>query len=180
MSSICPQKRNGVVVGYSVYLGKQGDQRRQRRYFVNRSDAERFLSEKDTTPLPIGELWERRTEILYNLDRLRPTKSSLTDVVSYYLTTKFSQSDKKISEVVTEFLEEKKRIGRSHLYDTTMRYAFAHFMDFVGMDRRLGDNFRENIGVRTIPTSTTLSKTKSKNTIPLRTTPSTMTHGHAR
>ena len=145
MSSISPQKRNGVVVGYSVYLGKQGDQRRQRRFFVNRSDAEKFVEERDTSPLPIGELWERRTEILFNLDRLRNVKSSLTEVVTYYLTTKFSQSDKKISEVVTEFLEEKKRIGRSHLYDTTMRYAFTHFMKFVGDDRRLGDITRKEI-----------------------------------
>lgn len=128
-----------------MYLGTDGDQRRQRRFFVHRSDAEKFVEERTKTSLPIGELWDRRTEILFNLERLRPVKSSLTDVVTYYLTTKFSQSDKKICEVVTEFLEEKKRIGRSHLYDTTMRYAFAHFMDFVGMDRRLGDITRQEI-----------------------------------
>ncbi len=135
--SISAQKRNGVVVGYSVYLGKQGDQRRQRRFFVNRLDAEKFVEERETSPLPIGELWERRTEILFNLDRLRNVKSSLTDVVTYYLTTKFSQSDKKISEVVTEFLEEKKRIGRSRIYDETMKYGFNQFMNVVGNDRRL-------------------------------------------
>jgi hypothetical protein len=42
VSSISPQKRNGVVDGYSVYLGRQGDQRRQRRFFADRSDAESF------------------------------------------------------------------------------------------------------------------------------------------
>jgi integrase len=145
VSSISPQKRNGIVVGYSVYLGKQGDQLRKRRFFVNRSDAEKFVEERNQTPLPIGELWERRTEILFNLERLRSVKSSLTDVVTYYLKTKFSMSEKKISEVVMEFLEEKQRIGRSQLYDTTMRYAFGHFMDFVGRDRRIGDITRQEI-----------------------------------
>jgi len=134
-----------VVVGYSVYLGKQGDQRRRRRFFVNRSDAETFLRERNQTPLPIGELWDRRTEILFNLDRLRNVKSSLTDVITHYLTTKVSLSDKTISEVVAEFLEEKRQIGRSNLYDTTMRYAFGHFMAFVGQDRRLGDITRQEI-----------------------------------
>lgn len=122
------------MVGYSVYLGKEGDQLRQRRFFVNRSEAEKFVEERNTTPLPIGELWDRRTEILFNLERLRSVKSSLTDVVTFYLTTKFSQSDKKLCDVVTEFLDEKKRIGRSRLYDQTLRYAFTHFMKFIGDD----------------------------------------------
>ena len=59
-------------------------------------------------------------------------KTSLTDVVTYYLTNKVSQSDKKLAGVVTKFLDEKKQIGRSLLYDSTMRYSFGHFMKYIG------------------------------------------------
>lgn len=41
------------------------------------------MEERNKTPLPIGKLWDRRTEILYNLEQLRPVKTSLTDVVTY-------------------------------------------------------------------------------------------------
>ncbi len=109
-----------------MYLGKQGDQRRQRRFFVQRSDAEKFVEERNKTPLPIGELWDRKAEILYNLERLRPVKTSLTDVA-------------------TEFLAEKKQIGRSHLYDSTMRYSFGHFIKYIGGERRMGDISRQEI-----------------------------------
>ena len=72
-------------------------------------------------------------------------KTSLTDVVTYYLTTKVSQSDKKLAGVVTEFLDEKKQIGRSQLYDSAMRYSFGQFMKYIGGDRRMGGITRQEI-----------------------------------
>ena len=82
--SISAQKRYGRVVGYSVYLGTQGELRRQRRFFVHRDDAERFVAKHTATPIPIGELWERKAEILYALERLRPFGTNLTDAVKIY------------------------------------------------------------------------------------------------
>jgi integrase len=132
-----------MVVGYSVYLGRQGDQPRQRRFFVDRSEAEKFIQEQDTTPIPLGELWERKAEILYNLERLRVVKSSLTDVVTFYLSNIENRSDRKLADVVTEFLEEKQRVGRSVQYDKSMRYALHHFLDHVGQDRPLAEITRQ-------------------------------------
>ena len=82
---ISTQRRNGRVVGYSAYLGVDGDLRRQRRFFRDRQDAERFLDQKNKTPLPVGELWDRKAEILYNLERLRPLRTDLTDVVTSFV-----------------------------------------------------------------------------------------------
>ncbi|MGA7726660.1 MAG: hypothetical protein WCA95_15390, partial [Opitutaceae bacterium] len=145
MSSISPQKRNGQIVGYSVYLGVDGEGRRQRRFFRDRSDCERFLEERNKTPLPIGELWDRRTEILYNLERLRTVKTSLTDVVTFYLTNGVKPTTVKLSQVVEEFLSEKLRTGRSKLYDRTMRYCYDPFMKHVGVDRLIGDITRHEV-----------------------------------
>jgi hypothetical protein len=58
--------------------------RRQRRFFVQRDDAERFVAKHTTTPIPIGELWGRKAEILYALERLRPFGTNLTDAVKIY------------------------------------------------------------------------------------------------
>lgn len=113
--SISPQKRNGIVVGYSVHLGTEGAVRRQRRFFRHRLDAEKFIEKRNSSPLPIGELWERRAEILYDLERLRTEKTSLTDVVSFFLTNNSRRFDKTVSDVVTEFLNDKRKIGRSLL-----------------------------------------------------------------
>ena len=144
MGSISPQKRNGNVVGYSLYLGTDGNGRRQRRFFVQRSDAERFLNERNTTSLPIGELWDRRTEILYNLDRLRPVGVTLTDVVSHFLDQR-TQSDVTLTELLEKFLPEKKQIGRSPSYEKRMRYGLGRFINFVGGDRRIGDVTRQDV-----------------------------------
>ncbi len=65
--SISAQKRNGNIVGFSVYFGTEGDQRRQRKFFVHRSEAEKFVAQQTTTPVPVVELWERKAEILRNL-----------------------------------------------------------------------------------------------------------------
>ena len=121
MGQISEQKRNETVVGYSLYLGVDGEGRKQRRFFRHRSDAEKFLSQRNQTPLPIGELWERRTEILYNLDRLRVLPTSLTDVVTFYLANGVRRKTVKLSAVMEKFLSEKQQIGRSRSYDQTMR-----------------------------------------------------------
>ena len=44
------------MVGYSLYLGVDGEGRKQRRFFRHRSDAEKFLTERNQTSLPVGEL----------------------------------------------------------------------------------------------------------------------------
>lgn len=54
MLSISPQKRHGKIVGYSVYLGSVGNERRVRRFFPQRRAAERFLAQQTTTPVPVG------------------------------------------------------------------------------------------------------------------------------
>ena len=104
MPSISAQKRNGNIVGYSVYLGTEGDQRRQRRFFVQRSDAEKFVAQRTSTPIPIGELWERKAEILYNLERLRPIGTNLTDAVTFFLAHRQSVTGQtKLSELMDHF-----------------------------------------------------------------------------
>ena len=140
------QRRNGAVVGYSVYLGVDGEGRKLRRFFHDRTEANRYLGERDKTPLPIGELWDRRAEILYNLERLRPANTNLTDVVTFYLDRQGSTMGTKIlADVVDEFLSEKLQVGRSQQYDRVMRQSLGRFVKFVGADRRIGDVARQEI-----------------------------------
>jgi site-specific recombinase XerD len=133
------------VVGYSLYLGVDGEGRKQRRFFRRRPDAEKFRAERNQTSLPVGELWERRTEILYNLERLRVVPTSLTDVVTFYLANGVRRETAKLSAVMEKFLSEKQRIGRSRAYDQAMRYDFGRFLEHVGTDRSIGDITRQEI-----------------------------------
>lgn len=144
MGHISIQRRNGVVHGYTVYLGVNEAGDRVRKFFPDLADAKRYLDQHDTTPLPIGELWDRRTEILYNLDRLRPTGTSLTDVVSHFLNQR-TQSTVTLSELLEKFLAEKKQIGRSPSYAKRMRYGLGRFITFVGGDRKIGDVTRQDV-----------------------------------
>ena len=56
MGQISIQKRNGAIVGYSVYLGVDSEGQKLRRFFKRLPDAEKFVNGRKTTPLPVGEL----------------------------------------------------------------------------------------------------------------------------
>ena len=81
MGSISPQKRNGTVVGYSVYLGVDAEGRRQRKFFARLADAEKLVRVHSADPRPVGELLDRKAEILFCLEQLRPLGVTLPDVV---------------------------------------------------------------------------------------------------
>lgn len=164
MTQISPQKRNGIIVGHSVYLGIDGDGRKQRRFFRDRSDAERYLNERNATPIPIGELWERKAEVLYNFERLRPLGISLTDAVTCYLSQHGSMvGQMKLSALVEEFLREKLQAGRSQLYDRAMRQVSGQFMKFLGDDRKIGAVSRQLITDYVYQTNKHVSSTTKRN-----------------
>ena len=83
MGQISTQKRNGIVVGYSVYLGVNAEGRKQRRFFKHLPDAEKCVVSHNKNPLLVGELLDRKTEILYCLERLRTVGASLREVVDW-------------------------------------------------------------------------------------------------
>jgi hypothetical protein len=128
VGKISPQKRNGKVVGYSVYLGVDGTGRRQRRYFTRLPDAEKFVCVHAIDPRPVGELFDRKAEILFCLERLRPMSVTLPDVVVFYLRHHANKGNPTLSELVKMFVVEKRRIGRSVHYEKPMRYYLDGFM----------------------------------------------------
>ncbi|MGA2693153.1 MAG: site-specific integrase [Opitutaceae bacterium] len=149
-----------------MYLGTQGELRRQRRFFVRREDAERFVAKHTTTPIPIGELWERRAEILYAFERLRPLGTNLTDAVTFYLGHRGSAlGQAQLREVVDEFLREKLQSGRSQQYDRVMRRCFSQFLEHIGVDRRVGEISREEITDYVYKTNKRLSPISKKNVL---------------
>jgi len=145
VSKISPQKRNGKVVGYSVYLGVDVKGRKQRRFFTQIADAEKFVQVHGVDPRPVGELLDRKAEILFCLEKLRPLNVSLPDVVSFYIQHHANRGNPTLSELVELFVAEKRRIGRSAHYEKSMRYYLDGFMSQVGRDIRVGDITREQI-----------------------------------
>ena len=166
MGQITAQRRNGRAVGYSIYLGVDQEGRKQRRFFQRLEDGKRYLTERSQSPLPVGELWERRAEILYNLERLRPLGTSITDAVTFYLGhqgSTFGQTP--LREVVEEFLREKLQSGRSQQYDRVMRRCFNQFIEHVGADRRVGAVSRTDITTYVYETNKHLSSISKRNVL---------------
>lgn len=154
------------MVGYSVYLGVDQEGRKQRRFFQRLEDGERYLTERSQSPLPVGELWERRAEILYNLERLRPLGTSITDAVTFYLSQRGSAlGQTQLRGAVDEFLREKLQSGRSQHYDRVMRRCFQQFIDHIGKDRRVGDISRTDITRYVYETNKHLSSISKRNVL---------------
>lgn len=164
VGQISPQKRNGIIVGYSVYLGVDGEGRRIRRFFPERTIAEQYLSERNTTPIPVGELWDRKAEVLYSFERLRPLGISLTDVVTFYLNHQSSKVGlMSLSELVEEFIREKRLVGRSPLYERTLRQVLGRFMDNTKGDCRIGEISHQIISDYVYRTNQHVSSTTKRN-----------------
>ena len=119
--------------------------RKARRFFKQLPDAETFQRTHNANPLLVGELLERKTELLYCLERLKSMQVTLPEVVDYYLHHRANKGNPTLEELVDTFLDEKKRLGRSKHYDLSMRYSLASFMDAVGKDGRVGDITRQQI-----------------------------------
>jgi integrase len=145
VGSISPQKRNGTVVGYSVYLGVDAEGRRQRKFFAQLADAEKLVRIHSADPRPVGELLDRKAEILFCLEQLRPLAVSLPDVVEFYVQHHARKGNPTLSELVELFVSEKRRIGRSAHYERSMRYYLNGFMSCAGRDVRISDITREQI-----------------------------------
>jgi len=145
VGQISTQKRNGIAVGYSVYLGVDADGRKQRRFFKQLPDAEKCVRSHNKNPLAVGELLDRKTEILYCLERLREVNVPLMEVVDFYFRHRATKGNPTLEELVTLFLNEKKRVGRSHHYEQTMHYALDNFVTYVGNDKRVGDITRQQV-----------------------------------
>jgi hypothetical protein len=85
VGKIYPQKRNGQVVGYSVYVGVSPDGRRERRFVTKLESAENFVRVQTTDPRPVAELFNRKAELLYALEQLRSVRVTLPEVVTFYV-----------------------------------------------------------------------------------------------
>ena len=164
MGHISIQRRNGAIHGYTVYLGVNGTGNRLRKFFPDLTDAQRYLGQHDTTPVPVGELWERKAEILYSLERLRPIGTNLADVVSFYLSHQnTTDGQKMLGEVLEEFLREKLQVGRSRNYERNMRKTFTKFLQLTGGDRKIGEITRREIADYVYDTHGHLSNVSKKN-----------------
>ena len=145
MGHISTQKRNGKVVGYSVYLGVNHKGQRERRFFPNLESAEKFVRVQSADPRPVGELLDRKAELLFALEQIRPFQVTLPEVITFYVRHHPHKGNPTLTELVETFVAEKQRIGRSAHYEKSMRYYLNGFMDHVGRDIRIGEITREQI-----------------------------------
>lgn len=88
---------------------------------------------------------DRKAEILFCLEQLRPLGVALPDVVAFYVRHHAHKGNPTLSELVELFVAEKRRIGRSAHYEQSMRYYLNGFMSCAGRNVRISDITREQI-----------------------------------
>lgn len=145
MGKIYPQKRNGQVVGYSVYVGVSPDGRRERRFFTKLESAENLVRVQTPDPRPVAELFDRKAEMLYAFEQLRSLRVTLPEVVTFYVRHHPTNGNLTLSELVELFIAEKKRVGRANHYERSMRYYLNGFIGHIGQDVRIAEITREQI-----------------------------------
>lgn len=145
MGQISPQKRNGRVVGYSVYLGVDHHGRRQRKFFTQIETAEKFVRLQHAERQPVTELLDRKAELMFCIEQIRPLGVTLPEVVAFYVRHHTHKANHTLTELVELFIAEKKRVGRSAHYEKSMRYHVNGLIARVGSDARIGDVTREQI-----------------------------------
>ncbi len=132
-------------MGYSVYLGVNHLGRRQRKFVCEFADAEKLVRVQAADSRPVGELLDRKAELLYCLEQVRPLRVALPEVITFYVRHHPHKGNPTLRKLVELFIAEKRRIGRSAHYERSMRYYLDAFMVHAGENVRVDEITREQI-----------------------------------
>jgi integrase len=108
-------------------------------------DAEKLVESHNADARPLGELFERKAELLCAIEQIRSLRVTLPEVVTFYVRHHVHKSNPTLSELVELFIAEKRRIGRSEHYARSIRYHLDGLMEHVGRNVHVADLTREQI-----------------------------------
>jgi integrase len=145
MASITPEVRNGKLIGYRSSLGRGPNGKDRRRFHKTYPEAEAYVESERAGDLGTGELYQRRVEILFNLQQLRKVNANLNEAVEFYLKHGAKKGNPPFDDVVKEFLEEKKQAGRRGKYLEGLEDKWVRFSEHIGEGRLIGDITTEQI-----------------------------------
>ncbi len=111
---ITPFKQNGEVIGWVTALGRAGDGKLRRKFFSEKSDAERFFD--DHVRLSVDPLHGRRHEVLFCLEQIDRIGVTLHEVVEFYVRHGSKRTNPLLTDSIKTFFDHKRMIGRGHHY----------------------------------------------------------------
>jgi integrase len=145
MYPVYPQRRNGVVIGYAVDLGRNILGKRERKFFKDEDEAKLFASKNHSQPLDDKQLIQHRTELLYNLNRVQAVNATITQAVDFFLQHQPRDHTKLLGYVIDEWLEQKRKLKRKERYVLSAADVLSRFSAYVGEHTKIVDVSQKNI-----------------------------------
>ena|GEM_PF-5326271 len=140
---LSPVHRNGSVIGFVADIGRSADGKRRRRFYREKADAERFLTEHVRTSSDL--LHGRRHEVLFCLERLDQIGIPLHEVVEFYVWHGAKQTNPPLADAIRGFLDQKRQVVRGGHYLRWMQSLLDHFQRFVGTDAKVGHGSTDDV-----------------------------------
>ena len=132
-------------------LGLDAEGKRRRRFFKEREQADRFLSEDARTT--VDPLHGRRHEVMFSLEQADRAGISLHEVVDFYLLHGAKKSNPLLTEAIQRFLDHKRMVGRGPHYLDRMGVVLRQLMEFAGGQTKVGDITTDQIRRQSSPTA---------------------------
>jgi len=109
--------------------------------------------------LGTGELYTRRAEIMFNLQRLRKVNAGLNEAVEFYLKHGATKGNPPFDDVVDEFLADKRQVNRRERYLEGLEDKWTRFSEHIGRGKLIADITTEQIKNYVYNTRSDLSDT---------------------
>jgi integrase len=158
MASVSVERRRNRTY-FRSNLGRGPDGKERRRLHTTYADAQAYIDAETSSDLGTGELYQRRAEIQFNLQRLRRVGANLNEAVEFYLKHGAKKGNPPFDDVVTEFLADKRLVGRRGNYLDGLKDKWVRFSEHIGKGKLVGDITTEQIKDYVYVTRSDLSDT---------------------
>lgn len=137
-------KQDGVSISYIADAGKIWDdaakkERRVKKRFGTREEAEEFLANHSEEPELTGLLYENRIEFLNCYRELKQVNATIGEATHYFIKHGAKRANIPITDLITSLIELKRTTGAKDRYITNLKYNLGKFSNYVGGKTLIGD-----------------------------------------
>ena len=139
MASITTLRRGGKIIGFQTENGKDQNGKPIRKFHKTYDEAQAFNRSSKIDNLGTGELFAKRHELIVWLNRARELNLSIGDALEFCAKHGAGTSNRTLASVVSEFIADKRQVGRGEGYMAGLKFTFDPFLKEVGTGILIGD-----------------------------------------
>ena len=140
------RKPDGTIKGFQTNLGKDPTTgKAQRKFHKTYDEAQAYIKSEESGKLGTGELYRKRAEIIFCLQRLTKAGATINEATEFFLRHGAKMGNPAFEDVVSNFIKDKRQAERRKNYLDDLAVKFEVFGRYIGPETKIGDITEEQI-----------------------------------